>query len=60
MQTLRLDLHRRGVRLLPDEAAREVMNRLQFLGGFGGLLATAAQYVVVGNFLFHGQEVLFA
>ena len=33
------------------------MNRLQFLGGFGGLLAM--QYVVVGNFLFHGQEVLF-
>ena len=35
------------------------MNRLQFLSGFGGLLATAAQYVVGGNFLFHGQEVLF-
>ena len=35
------------------------MNRLQFLGGFGGLLATAAQYVVGGNFLLHGQEVLF-
>ena len=35
------------------------MNRLQFLGGFGGLLAMAMQYVVGGNFLFHGQEVLF-
>ena len=55
MQALRID----------KLAAREVMNRLQFLGGHLHLTVqerfspTAMQYVIGGNFLFHGQEVLF-
>ena len=36
------------------------MTRRDFLTAAGGLVATAAQHVVGGNFMFHGQEAAFA